>query len=298
MWFKQLSFYKLPDTIGRNELAERLEKQPFTPCMGLGWFSEGWQTPASHVDGPVFAARDCLLVSLKREDKVLPPAVINKKRDEVAAEIERREGCKLGRKARQALKEQIADALLPKAFTRDSRKVGYIDNRRGWLMVDTATSSKAEALVSKLREALPPFPAALPRTKQAPHTVMTDWLAAGEAPHGFELDSDVELRDPGENGMVISAKRADLTADEIRQHIATGKQVTRLGLIWKERIRFVLTDNLQLKRIQFLDVLQDEANQAGDDSASLFEATFTLMSEELGDLVEALIEALGGIEDA
>ena len=127
---------------------------------------------------------------------------------------------------------------------------------------------------------------------------MTDWLAAGEAPHGFELDSDVELRDPGENGMVISAKRADLTADEIRQHIATGKQVTRLGLIWKERIRFVLTDNLQLKRIQFLDVLQDEANQAGDDSASLFEATFTLMSEELGDLVEALIEALGGIEDA
>jgi recombination associated protein RdgC len=88
----------------------------------------------------------------------------------------------------------------------------------------------------------------------------------------------------------------DLTSDEIRQHIATGKQATRLGLIWKERIRFVLTDTLQLKRIQFLDVLQDEASQAGDDSASLFEATFTLMSEELGDLVDALIEALGGLE--
>ena len=90
----------------------------------------------------------------------------------------------------------------------------------------------------------------------------------------------------------------DLTADEIRQHIATGKQVTRVGLIWQEKIRFMLTDTLQLKRIQFLDVLQEEASQAGDDRESLFEATFTLMSEELGELVDALIEALGGLEDS
>jgi recombination associated protein RdgC len=63
-------------------------------------------------------------------------------------------------------------------------------------------------------------------------------------------------------------------------------------------VRFVLTDTLQLKRIQFLDVLQDEASQAGDDSASLFEATFTLMSEELGELVDALVEMLGGLEES
>jgi recombination associated protein RdgC len=60
----------------------------------------------------------------------------------------------------------------------------------------------------------------------------------------------------------------------------------------------MLTDTLQLKRIQFLDVLQEEASQAGDDRESLFEATFTLMSEELGELVDALIEALGGLEDS
>jgi len=94
----------------------------------------------------------------------------------------------------------------------------------------------------------------------------------------------------------VRCTRIDLTADEIRQHIATGKQVTRLGLIWRERIRFVLTDQLQLKRLQFLDVLQEEASQAGDDLASLFEATFLLMAEELGDLVNDLVAALGGLE--
>ncbi|VEB44691.1 recombination associated protein [Chromobacterium violaceum] len=45
-------------------------------------------------------------------------------------------------------------------------------------------------------------------------------------------------------------------------------------------------------------MLQDEASQAGDDRESLFEATFILMSEELGELVEALVEALGGLEDS
>ncbi|BEV70588.1 MULTISPECIES: recombination-associated protein RdgC [unclassified Paludibacterium] len=298
MWFKQLSFYRLNDQSVPDsaQLSAALEKSPFQPCTGLDWFSEGWVNPAHHLDLPVFGARQRLLVSLKREDKVLPGAVIRDFVELKASEIEAAEHRKVGRKEKQALKEQITDDLLPRAFTRASRLSAYLDTERRWLMVDSGTASKAEALVSKLREALPPFPAALPRTQIAPHTAMTDWLAAGEAPAGFELDADCELKDSSENGAVVRCVRIDLTSEEIRQHIATGKQVTKLGLIWKERVRFMLTDTLQLKRIQFLDVIQDEASHAGDDSASLFEATFTLMSEELGDLVEALIEALGGLE--
>jgi recombination associated protein RdgC len=300
MWFKQLSFYRLTSEsrLEAAQLSDALNKTPFLPCSGLDWFSEGWVFPAGHLDNPVFSARNCLLVSLKREDKVLPAAVIREWTEIKASEIEEKEHRKIGRKEKLAIKEQITDDLLPRAFARSSRLSAYLDNRRGWLMVDSGTASKAEALLSKLREALPPFPAALPRTQIAPHTAMTDWLAAGEAPGGFELDAECELKDSDENGAVVRCVRMDLTCDEIRQHIATGKQASKLGLIWNERIRFVLTDTLQLKRIQFLDILQDEASQAGDDSASLFEATFTLMSEELGELVDALIQALGGLENS
>lgn len=300
MWIKQLSFYRLrPESLhDTDRLAEALGKQQFQHCGGLDWLSEGWVPPASHLDRPVFAARDCQLVALKREDKVLPAGTIREFVDAKVADIETKELRKVGRKEKLALKEQITDDLLPRAFVRTSRTVAYIDCRRGWIMVDSGTASKAEALVSKLREALPPFPAAIPRTKLAPYTAMTDWLSAGEAPYGFELDADCELRDSSENGAIIKASRHDLTADEIRQHIATGKQVTKVGLIWQEKIRFLLTDTLQLKRIQFLDVLQEEASQASDDRESLFEATFTLMSEEIGELVEALVEALGGLEES
>ncbi|MCL6262197.1 recombination-associated protein RdgC [Craterilacuibacter sp. RT1T] len=299
MWFKQLSFYRLSENSipSTEKLSEVLEKRPFSHCMGLDWFSEGWVPPAGFLVDPVYPVRDCLMVALKREDKVLPAGVIRDFLDAKISEIENTELRKIGRKEKLELKEQITDDLLPRAFTRSGRLTAYLDTRRQWLMVDSGTASKAEALVSQLRDALPPFPAALPRTKLAPHTAMTSWVADGEAPHGFELDAECELKDPGENGAIIRCTRMDLTSDDIKQHIANGMLVTRVGLIWRERVRFVLTDALQLKRIQFLDVLQEEASGAGDDMESLFEATFILMSEELGDIVEALVESLDGLTD-
>ncbi len=298
MWFKQLSFFRLlPEfAIDTAALRERLAARPFTPPGGLDWFGEGWVSPAPHVDSPVHESRGYRLVALRREDKVLPAGVIREFLDKKVAEIEAAELRKVGRKEKSALKDQITDDLLPRAFTRAGRVMAYVDGSRGWLMVDSSTASKAENLVNCLREALPPFPAALPRTALSPHSLMTDWLAAGEAGHGFELDSEAVLEDHSENGAVVKVIRTDLTSEEIRQHIQAGKQVTSLGLIWRERIRFVLTGQLQLKRLQFLDVLQEEASQAGDDLASLFDATFLLQAEELGDLVNDLVQALGGLD--
>ncbi|AVG17055.1 recombination-associated protein RdgC [Chromobacterium vaccinii] len=295
VWFTNASIYRLGELPTEAKLAEVLAKRPFAPCAGLDWFSEGWVAPAVHLEAPVFVTRGHMLVSLLREDKVLPPAVIRKAVDAKVADIEAKELRKPGRKEKLALKEQITDDLLPRAFTKSGCVSAFMSG--SWLIADTSSAPRAEALVSKLREALPPFPAALPRTKIAPHTAMTDWLAAGGAPGAFELDEDAVLRDGSENGAEVRVRRIDLTSDEIRQHIATGKQVAKLGLIWNEKVRFQLTDTLQLKRIQFLDVLQDEASQAGDDRESLFEATFILMSEELAELVEALVAELGGLEE-
>ena len=297
-WFKQLSFFCLDAGHDYNTeaLAAAVAKRPFQPCAGLDWFSSGFVPVAGHVDKLLYSNVRHLMLKLKREDKVLPGGVIRDALDKKVAEIEAAELRKVGRKEKLQLKEQITDDLLPRAFTRSSAVSGYLDTSRGYLMVSSSTSSKAEDFVSTLRECLPPFPAALPRTVKSPQSVMTDWLAAGEASHGFELDSQCTMADSSESGAIIKAQRQDLTADEIRDHIQAGKQVTELGLIYRERIRFVLTDKLQLKKLQFLDVLQEEASQAGDDLASLFDATFLLMSEELGELVGDLVGALGGLE--
>ena len=296
MWFNQLSFYRIepaqmPDAAA---LSTALQQRPFNPCLGLDWFSEGWSAAASHIDDPLLKVRHAWLLALKREDKVLPAGVIRDLLDTRIEQIEEQEFRKIGRKEKQVLKEQITDDLLPRAFTCSNRLTALIDMQRNWLMIDSATASKAENLLTCLRDASTAFPAALVHTNLSPQSAMTDWLINGDAPSGFALANDCELKAAGENGAVLRCSRQDLTAEEVQRHLKNGKHATKLGLVWRDRIRFVLTESMQLKRLQFLDVIQEEAAQAGDDIASLNEATLLLMTEELGALADDLINALGG----
>jgi recombination associated protein RdgC len=102
---------------------------------------------------------------------------------------------------------------------------------------------------------------------QSPSAAMTGWVAGGEAPSAFTLDQDLELRST-EKATVRYAKHS-LDGEEIRQHIAAGKVVTRLAMTWNDRISFVLNDLLQIKRLAFLDILKEQAEargQATDDA--------------------------------
>ena len=80
----------------------------------------------------------------------------------------------------------------------------------------------------------------------------------------------------------------------MRGHIAGGKTATRLALTWNDRISFVLTDQLQIKRLAFLDVLKEDAERRAENADDLFAADFVLMCGELAQLLGHLLEVLGG----
>jgi recombination associated protein RdgC len=292
MWPKKIVlFQRGAEALVSNE---NLEKNRFVSPSALEWFSEGFIPVAPNSEDYRYSRNGFDILRLMRECKILPPSVIRDAVEAKAEKIEQEENRKIGRKEKLSIKEQVTDELLPGAFTK--RSATNIWMLASFIAIE-ANQSMAESIISKLREAEPPFPCKLVKTKQAPHVVMTDWLSAGEASGNFELDSDCELKSAGEDGATVKCQRFDLTAEEIQNHIATGKQVTKLGLIWNERIRFVLSDSLQITRIKFLDVLQDEASQAGDDAESLFEATATIIGGELTTMIDHLIAAFGGIEE-
>ena len=299
MWFKQISFYplntaKLPEL---DTLADKLAAAEFAPCMGLDWFSEGFAAPVAFSPELVFPADYTWRVALKKEEKVLPAGVIRDILDERVVEIQNAEARNVGRKAKQELKEQITDDLLPRAFTRSSRSQAIFDTKHGYLLVNNAAAAKAENLLTKLREALGGLEASLPNTKQSPGSLMTDWLLRGAAEGGFELDSDCELKGVGDVVPTVKVSKQDLTADEVVQHVKNGKTVTQLGLTWREQISFILTQDFTLKRIQYLDVLQEEAEGHGDDAASLMFASQILMTEALGTMLDELVSYLGGWQE-
>lgn len=296
MWFKQLSIYplnkeNLPDL---DTLADKLNDAAFKPCMGLDWDSIGFASPVSFSPEMVFPAQNTWRITLKKEEKVLPAAVVRDILDEKINEIREIEGRNVGRKEKMELKETITDDLLPRAFTKSGKTEAIIDTQHGLLLINQANSNRAEMLLTKLRDALGGLEAKLPRTQQSPGSLMTEWLLNGAAAGHFELDSDCELKGLGDAAPVVRISHQDLTAEEVINLVKNGKIVTQLGLCWQDRVRFVLTQDFTLKRIQFLDVIQEEAAGQGDDMQSITFASQILMAEALGELLSELVHHLGG----
>jgi recombination associated protein RdgC len=125
---------------------------------------------------------------------------------------------------------------------------------------------------------------------------MTGWLATGGLPPGFVLEDECELRGPGEDGGVVRCKGEDLIGDEVRVHLNAGKQVTRLALSWNQRIGLLLQDDLTLRRLRFLDLVQEQVGSERTDTAEqVFDAEFALMTGELAQFLTCLIEGFGGV---
>ena len=294
MWFKQCQAYRLPETPDAAVLAAALDEHRFAPPCGLDWFTDGFAVPQPFGDELVFAANKTLGISLKREERVLPGAVIKTVLDEKIAKIEAEEARKVGRKERQELKEQITDELLPRAFTRASRTDAVLVD--GYLLINQ-TGNKAENLLSHLREALGGLRAQPTVTRRSVSELMTEWLLRGEADGQFELDDYVALVGAGDMAPEIRIKREDLTAEEVVQHVKCGKRVAELGLVWRESVVLVLTQDLTLKRLRYLDHLQEDAQSHGDSGFDLAAASQIISSNALTSILAELAELLGGWQE-
>ncbi len=227
------------------------------------------------------------------DEKILPSTVVKQVAAEKLAELEAREGYRLGAKRRRELRAEVEDELLPRAFSKRSTMFAWIDPVHGWLAVDAASAGKAEILLKQLGESAPDLAVHLLHTQTSPAAAMTTWLSEGDGPGGFSIDRDCELRLPGEDRATVRYVRHALDGAEIGEHIASGKQVTRLGLTWSDKISFVLTEKLEIKRLTFLDLLKEQSEKAEDEEA-MFQTEFSLMTGELAPLLEALVEGLGG----
>lgn len=294
MWFKNLSIYRLPvkHAIDLVKFEESLLRNPLQPCGNQDMESQGWVSPRGN-DRLLHVLNQQILIALGVEQKLLPGSIVSQFANDRAAELEEQQGYKLGRKQMRELKEQITDELLPRAFVRRRVTWAWIDPVNGWLVVDAATQLKAEDLLERLNKSFDDLPARILHTELSPATAMTDWLLAGEAPPGFTIDRDLELCAADDSKATVRYVRHALEGEEIQQHIAAGKTATKLGLTWNDRISFVLSEQLQIKRLAFLDILKENADH-GENADEQFDIDFALMTGEVAKLLADVVEALGG----
>ncbi|WP_444907720.1 recombination-associated protein RdgC [Microbulbifer sp. JMSA004] len=299
MWFKNLRIYRLTKefSLDAEKLNELLEPHAFVPCGSQDSTRYGWVPPLGrHGSQLVHATNGYLMVCAKKQEKVIPAAVVNEKVEELAQAISEKEARQVGRKERQNLKDEILLEMRPKAFARSRLQYAYIAPQDGWVVVDASSASAAEELLENLREAISSLAVVPLSAKNLPQQTMTHWLSAPEAPHQFDFGHECELRDPKDSGSVIRCKNQDLCAEEIHNHLVAGLQVHKLGLTWRGGVEFLVDDQLSLKRIKFSDELLEKADSADAESAAQrFDADFAVMTLEISALTKDLLSAFGGV---
>lgn len=295
MWFKNLQIYRLsaPWALTSEQLEECLAPHAFAPITSVDMQSQGWISPRDN-GMLVHTVNRQMLLQLGTERKLLPSTVVNQVSKARAAELEEQQGFKPGRKQMKEIKEQVTDELLPRAFSIRRSTSVWIDPVNRWLVVDAASPAKADEVFKALLKSIDKLPLGTLRVQRSPVAAMTDWLAADEAPSGFTVDQDTELRAATEGKATVRYVRHTLEAEDVRRHIAAGKQCTRLAMTWGDRVSFVLTESLTVKRVTPLDVLKENNDSIAQNEDERFDTDFALMTGELGRLMNDLVLALGG----
>jgi recombination associated protein RdgC len=295
MWFRNVQLYRLPEQwdMTAERLSEQLARLMFQPCGSQDMQTLGWAPPLQ--DDLVHSVGGQWLIALGVEQRLLPSSVVKQVTEDRAVDIEAQQGFKPGRKQIKELKEAVTQELLPRAFTRRRRVYAWIDPKAGYLAIDAASRSAAEPIVEALHKALDELPLKLLNTEVGPGAAMTGWLAGGEAPGAFTIDEDCELRAITDEASAVRYVRHSLEGNEIRDHIASGKQVSKLALSFDDKVSFILTAKFEIKRLYPLDVLTDKGGEGDAKSREeQFDADFALMTAELRELFPALLKALGG----
>ncbi len=312
LWFKNLMVYRLSREISlrAEEMEKQLASMAFTPCGSQDMAKMGWVPPmGSHSDALTHVANGQIVICARKEEKILPSPVIKQALEAKIAKLEAEQARKLKKTEKDSLKDEVLHSLLPRAFSRFSQTMMWIDTVNGLIMVDCASAKKAEDTLALLRKSLGSLPV-VPLSMENPiELTLTEWVRSGSAAQGFQLLDEAELKSLLEDGGVIRAKKQDLTSEEITNHIEeitnhieAGKVVTKLALDWQQRIQFVMCDDGSLKRLKFCDELRDQNEDIDrededidrEDFAQRFDADFILMTGELAALIQNLIEGLGG----
>ncbi|MBB3183204.1 recombination associated protein RdgC [Halomonas fontilapidosi] len=299
MWFKHLHLYRLHDApeLDAASLETALDEQAFRPLGGSEARRLGWSAPAGRAGTQLLhELQGQRLMTALRQERILPASVVREEVEERSEAIEASEGRKLRRQEKLAIKEQVYEELLPRAFVRSQKVDLWWDSRRGLIAVNASSRKRAEELLDLLRETLGSLKVTPLASQTLPMRAMTTWLGdPGSRPADLVLGDQVELKAKGDDG-VLRARQVDLDSDEIQQLLESGRQASKLALSIEGRLSFVLHDDLAIKSLRFDDALIDEASQTddGDDAVVRLETAFILMTQALAENIERLIEWLGG----
>ena len=151
MLFKNALVFKLTEQLESdpNTISALLEQRQFAPCLSQQTKTMGFVPPLESAGLFILQEQGAMMFCVKLEEKVLPNSAVN---EAVQAKIKEQDK-KPSRKEIRKIKENVIAELLPLALTKSKKAYGYVDKDKRFIIIDTASNSVAEDVLSLLRKA-------------------------------------------------------------------------------------------------------------------------------------------------
>ncbi|WP_373100863.1 MULTISPECIES: recombination-associated protein RdgC [Pasteurellaceae] len=295
-WFKHAMIYRLTKTLDweATRLQQQLSQCEFYACSQSDMSKFGWTNPLRGSELLHFSVGKQILLVAHKEEKILPAHVVKRELDSRINALEQKENRKLKKTEKQALKDDVVSALLPRAFSKHQQTALWIDTENNLIYVDAASGKRAEDVLALLRKSLGSLPVVPLSFANEPTSVMSDWVANETMPQWLTVLEDAELKGSQDNA-VIRCKQQALDTDEMLSLLQAGKHISKLALEWEAHLTFVLNEDCSLKRLKFADQIREKNEDIlKEDIAQRFDADFVLMTGILAKLTENLLNEFGG----
>jgi recombination associated protein RdgC len=282
--------YRLtPDSLNGIGLAQVPDSAAFTPCSPTQIQSVGFVPPRGEAHGALCEAGwHQHIYKLLMETRSVPSQAVLQRVEELAQQIERDTGRQVGRKQRKELKEQATLELLPSVISRYQSVVVWIDSRNARLILGTGSVARADEAVGQLLKVFPGLVVTHLETTHSPAMVMSAWLLGATRSDRFDLGRELVVVSSDEMRSSVRYDHHVLDLDEVRAHINAGKVPKRLALTWQDRVSFVLTDAMHIKKVKLLDFVLDGSKAEADS----FDADMAIFTSEFERLLDDLVAAL------
>lgn len=294
-WYKSITSFSLNDnfTVNQQELLEKLKEKKIIPCDQHALKTSGWDNVIPEEEGSLcYKIKDKFLLKMKIEEKLIPNAIVKLELEKEVIKREKETGEKVSSSSKKDIKDAIIAKMKKQAFVKPSFIEGYIDPKNKKIIVGSNSSKKADDFISLLRDTLgsldvePIFP------EYDLSSILTEFILDPNKHDKFSLSHECKLKDISDQSS-ISAKDEDLTSDEIKEHILSGKSVESISIIWQHRIRFKINNKFNISSIKPLEIIKEQMNddlgESADDKIAVFEADKILMIEDLNELINDLI---------
>lgn len=283
-----------------------VEEQMDTKCARAPANQElstiGFVEPAGEEGHYLEAAGNGHVFAVQIATRMLPGKIVRREVQHKVQQIEESQQRKVYAREKQQIKDEVIQALLPRAFV--DWKTVYGAFIGPYLVIDSSSAKTGENIISLLRDAIGSMPVRPVGVKGTPIEKFTQWYTHQQTPRYFGLTGDFKANSTGDEFDFVNGKGTDPKDESLSDLVAeSGRRVTLLGLRLEEGefagATFTVNEMLGIKGIKWPeDMMAKVIDYAGEDADIITQlrSTFWLLMREVQVLITALIDDLGGEE--